>query len=102
MGLLGRAFSGGRAEAWRQSAPFGKAALPAEDGPPRHSAARNRSCGAGTKLCFADLKDPVKDTLKRFGPFHQIGEQSVFATIGEAVDQYEARGSTTRPAPNGT
>ncbi len=51
--------------------------------------------GAGTKLCFAELKDPVKDTLKRFGLFDQIGERSFFATIGEAVDEYEARGSTT-------
>ena len=43
-----------------------------------------------TKLCFAELKDPVKDKLKRFGLFDQIGEESFFATIGEAVDEYEA------------
>ena len=30
---------------------------------------------AGTKLCFAELKDPVKDKLKRFGLFDQIGEE---------------------------
>ena len=44
---------------------------------------------AGTRLCFAELKDPVKDKLKRFGLFDQIGEQSFFATMGEAVDEYE-------------
>jgi MFS superfamily sulfate permease-like transporter len=45
---------------------------------------------AQTKLCFAELKDPVKDKLKRFGLFDQIGEEAFFATIGEAVDEYEA------------
>jgi len=28
---------------------------------------------AGVELCFAELKDPVKDKLKRFGMFTQIG-----------------------------
>jgi MFS superfamily sulfate permease-like transporter len=54
---------------------------------------------SGTKLCFAELKDPVKDKLKRFGLFDKIGEQFFFATAGEAVDEYEqARGATTKPA----
>jgi MFS superfamily sulfate permease-like transporter len=53
---------------------------------------------AGTRLCFAELKDPVKDKLKRFGLFEQVGEQFFFATVGEAVDKYEqARESTTKP-----
>ena len=53
---------------------------------------------AGTRLCFAELKDPVKDKLKRFGLFDQIGEPFFFATVGEAVDEYEqARESTTKP-----
>jgi MFS superfamily sulfate permease-like transporter len=52
---------------------------------------------AGTRLCFAELKDPVKDKLKRFGLFDQIGEQSFFATIHAAVDEYEAR---TRAQPS--
>jgi high affinity sulfate transporter 1 len=43
---------------------------------------------AGIELCFAELKDPVKDTLKRFGLFKRIGTQHFFATIGEAVDVY--------------
>jgi high affinity sulfate transporter 1 len=44
---------------------------------------------AGTRLCFAELKDPVKDKLKRFGLFDQIGEQFFFATTHAAVDGYE-------------
>src|SRR5262249_3232296 len=28
----------------------------------------------GIKLCFAEMKDPVKDELKRFGIFKEIGE----------------------------
>ena len=44
---------------------------------------------AGTRLCFAELKDPVKDKLKRFGLFDQIGEQSFFATIDAVADEYE-------------
>jgi MFS superfamily sulfate permease-like transporter len=43
----------------------------------------------GAKLCFAELKDPVKDKLKRFGLFDQIGERFFFATVGEAVDEYQ-------------
>ena len=43
---------------------------------------------AGTELCFAELKDPVKDKLKRFGLFSQFGESSFFPTIGAAVSSY--------------
>jgi len=43
---------------------------------------------AGTELCFAELKDPVKDKLKRFGLFSQLGESSFFPTIGAAVGSY--------------
>ena len=48
---------------------------------------------AGVKLCFAELKDPVKDKLRRFGLFDQFGEDSFFATIGAAVDGF--RGADT-------
>jgi MFS superfamily sulfate permease-like transporter len=48
----------------------------------------------GTKLCFAELKDPVKDKLKRFGLFNQIGEGFFFPTIGAAVDAYRSRGES--------
>ena len=42
----------------------------------------------GIELCFAELKDPVKDKLKRFGLFAQIGEASFFPTIEAAVRSY--------------
>jgi high affinity sulfate transporter 1 len=43
---------------------------------------------SGTELCFAELKDPVKDKLKRFGLFTHIGEHRFFPTIGAAVESY--------------
>jgi MFS superfamily sulfate permease-like transporter len=42
----------------------------------------------GIELGFAELKDPVKDKLKRFGLFARLGEQSFFPTIGAAVARY--------------
>jgi MFS superfamily sulfate permease-like transporter len=42
----------------------------------------------GIEFCFAELKDPVKDKLKRFGLFAQLGEQYFFPTIGAAVSRY--------------
>src|SRR6185369_3308845 len=48
---------------------------------------------AGIDLCFAEMKDPVKDKLKRFGLFRRLGKERFFATIGEAVSSYvEAEG----------
>jgi high affinity sulfate transporter 1 len=44
--------------------------------------------GLGIELCFAELKDPVKDKLKRFGLFAQLGEKYFFPTIGSAVSSY--------------
>jgi MFS superfamily sulfate permease-like transporter len=43
---------------------------------------------AGIEVCFAELKDPVKDKLKRFGLFSQFGDASFFPTIGAAVSSY--------------
>ncbi len=43
---------------------------------------------AGIDLCFAELKDPVKDKLKRFGLFSRLGEQRFFPTLGQAVSNY--------------
>ena len=43
---------------------------------------------AGIALCFAELKDPVKDKLKRFGLFSRLGEKRFFATTGQAVSAY--------------
>jgi MFS superfamily sulfate permease-like transporter len=42
----------------------------------------------GIDLCFAELKDPVKDKLKRFGLLAQIGEDSFFPTVEAAVRSY--------------
>ncbi|HKD47168.1 MAG TPA: sulfate permease [Rhizomicrobium sp.] len=42
----------------------------------------------GMELCFAELKDPVKDKLKRFGLFTQFGERYFFPTIGAAVSRF--------------
>jgi high affinity sulfate transporter 1 len=43
---------------------------------------------AGIELCFAEMKDPVKDKLKRFGLFTRLGEEVFFATLGTAVSRY--------------
>ena len=43
---------------------------------------------AGIVLCFAEMKDPVKDKLKRFGLFLRLGEQRFFPTLGQAVSGY--------------
>jgi MFS superfamily sulfate permease-like transporter len=45
---------------------------------------------AGIEMCFAEMKDPVKDKLKRFGLFTRLGEKTFFATIEEAVSSYLA------------
>lgn len=42
----------------------------------------------GIRLCFAELKDPVKDKLKKFGLLAQLGEDDFFPTIGAAVSRY--------------
>ena len=63
----------------------------------------------GIALCFAEMKDPVKDKLQRFGLFARF-ETRLFATIDEAVSSYlethpreralwraTRRGSSSRP-----
>jgi MFS superfamily sulfate permease-like transporter len=43
----------------------------------------------GIELRFAEMKDPVKDTLRRFELFERFGGASNFyPTIGSAVDTY--------------
>jgi len=49
----------------------------------------------GVELCFAEMKDPVKDKLKRFGIFDRFGEKRFFATIEEAVSGYLEKVSPT-------
>jgi high affinity sulfate transporter 1 len=43
---------------------------------------------SGVVLCIAEMKDPVKDKLKRFGLYARFGEGRFFSTIGEAVAAY--------------
>ncbi|MBL8705124.1 MAG: sulfate permease [Rhodospirillales bacterium] len=43
---------------------------------------------AGVELCFAELKDPVKDKLKRFGLLARFDSEHFFPTIGAAVQAY--------------
>jgi len=45
---------------------------------------------AGTELCFAEMKDPVKDKLKRFGLFSRFGDRRFFATIDAGVEAYRS------------
>ncbi|MBK3802224.1 sulfate permease [Azospirillum brasilense] len=45
----------------------------------------------GVDLKFAELKDPVKDKLKKFGLFAQIGEEAFFPTLDDAVANYLKR-----------
>ena len=45
----------------------------------------------GVEMSFAEMKDPVKDKLKRFGIFERFGDQRFFATIEEAVNAYLAK-----------
>jgi high affinity sulfate transporter 1 len=47
--------------------------------------------GAGVELCLAELKDPVKDKVKRFGLFSQLGEDRFFPTVESAVSDYLSR-----------
>jgi MFS superfamily sulfate permease-like transporter len=45
---------------------------------------------AGIQLCFAEMKAPVKDKLKRFGLLTRFGERRFFGTIEEAVNAFVA------------
>ena len=40
------------------------------------------------ELVFAEMKDPVKDKLKRFELFERFGSANFYPTIGSAVDDY--------------
>ena len=45
----------------------------------------------GIELGFAEMKDPVKDRLMRYGLTSQIGRELFFPTLGAAVKEYLAR-----------
>ena len=42
----------------------------------------------GVSLRVAELKDPTKDLLKRYGLFETLGAHAFFPTVGSAVDAY--------------
>jgi high affinity sulfate transporter 1 len=42
------------------------------------------------ELCFAEMKDPVKDKLKCFGLYLPLGECAFFPTVEAAVSRYAA------------
>jgi high affinity sulfate transporter 1 len=48
----------------------------------------NELHSSGIELVFAEMKDPVKDKLKRFGLFTKFSEELFFQTTGEAVSAY--------------
>ena len=52
---------------------------------------------AGIKMCFAEMKDPVKEKLKRFELMTRFGDRPVFATVEEAVSAYLASASAGSP-----
>ena len=43
---------------------------------------------AGMDLFFAEMKGPVKDSLKRYGLFNKLGTDNFFPTIEQAVERY--------------
>jgi MFS superfamily sulfate permease-like transporter len=43
---------------------------------------------SGVDLRFAEMKDPVKDKLKRFELVEQFGRHSFYPTLGAAIDAY--------------
>ena len=46
---------------------------------------------AKIELDFAEMKDPVKDKLKRFGLFERLGPENFHPTVSAAVDDYLAK-----------
>lgn len=51
----------------------------------------NELFARGVELVFAEMKDPVKDRLERYGLQQKIGREFFFATLGVAVKTYLAR-----------
>jgi len=46
------------------------------------------------RLCFAALKDPVKDQLRKFGLYSRLGEANFFPTVEAAVNGYQMIGDS--------
>jgi MFS superfamily sulfate permease-like transporter len=43
---------------------------------------------SGIELRFAEMKDPVKDKLRRFELLERLGAAAFYPTLGAAVDAY--------------
>jgi MFS superfamily sulfate permease-like transporter len=43
---------------------------------------------SGIELRFAEMKDPVKDKLRRFELMERFGAANFYPTVGAAVDAY--------------
>jgi MFS superfamily sulfate permease-like transporter len=65
----------------------------------------------GVDLRFAEMKDPVKDRLKRYALYERFGDDHFFPTVGAAVSAYldatgiewtdwEDRGAEVSPEPS--
>ena len=44
----------------------------------------------GVEFGFAEMKDPVKDKVKRFGLYAELGEENFFPTVSSGVKDYVA------------
>jgi len=53
----------------------------------------------GIELAFAEMKDPVKDRLERYGLSARIGREFFFPTIESAARAFGGRPSAAPPAP---
>ncbi|MFN8379685.1 MAG: sulfate permease [Anaerolineae bacterium] len=51
----------------------------------------------GIELCFAEMKGPAKDSLKRYGLFSKLGDHLFFRTIDEAVEAYQKATAAEQP-----
>ena len=52
---------------------------------------------AGVRMCFAELKDPMKEKFRQLGLMPRFGDRTSFATIEEAVSAFHATGSILSP-----
>jgi MFS superfamily sulfate permease-like transporter len=57
----------------------------------------------GQTLVFAELKDPVRRKIERYGLAREIEPQHFFPTVEAAVDAFRAKtGATWADTPGGT
>jgi len=56
---------------------------------------------SGIELCFAELKDPVKDKLKRFGLWTTFGSDRFYPTVHSAVRSYRQTSATDERTTGG-